>query len=134
MKAGSTIPLWLSMAYLASNITLNSLNFYWFAQMIKTIRKRFDPPFGTRRPEDTAGGRKMAAPEKEGYEKDGEKEYRMSTGLYADGRTTVEVEATEVRQRSRGALNGARGNGGDDGGFLPDDGVTPADEMKMPFN
>jgi len=97
--------------------------------MIKTIRKRFDPPFGTRRPEDKTAASAPAKEEK--YERNPtEREYQMSTGLYADGRTTVEVEGTEVRQRSRGALNGARGGRE---GFLPEDGVTPADE-KMPFN
>ncbi|KAF1989758.1 DUF887-domain-containing protein, partial [Aulographum hederae CBS 113979] len=41
-------PIWLMAAYLAANITLNTLNFHWFGKMIATIRKRFDPPFGTR--------------------------------------------------------------------------------------
>jgi len=45
---GQKIPLWLALAYLSSNITLNSLNIFWFGKMIQTIRKRFDPPFGTK--------------------------------------------------------------------------------------
>ncbi|KAF2739663.1 DUF887-domain-containing protein [Polyplosphaeria fusca] len=45
------IPIWLAGCYLASNITLNSLNWFWFGKMIETIRKRFDPPLGTRKPE-----------------------------------------------------------------------------------
>ncbi|KAF2130231.1 DUF887-domain-containing protein [Dothidotthia symphoricarpi CBS 119687] len=48
---GQTVPLWLAGAYLASNITLNTLNWFWFGKMIETLRSRFDPPFGTRRPE-----------------------------------------------------------------------------------
>jgi hypothetical protein len=44
----SSIPLWLAAIYLASNLTLNSLNVFWFGKMIQTIRKRFDPPFGTK--------------------------------------------------------------------------------------
>ncbi|KAL5118563.1 hypothetical protein ACEQ8H_003578 [Pleosporales sp. CAS-2024a] len=47
---GQTVPLWLTAAYLASNLTLNGLNWFWFAKMIETLRKRFDPPLGTRRP------------------------------------------------------------------------------------
>lgn len=35
------VPVWLASVYLASNIVLNSLNFYWFGKMIETIRKRF---------------------------------------------------------------------------------------------
>lgn len=39
----STVPLWIGVAYLASNVTLNSLNFYWFFMMVRAVRKRFDP-------------------------------------------------------------------------------------------
>lgn len=27
---------------------LNALNIYWFGKMVETIRRRFDPPFGTK--------------------------------------------------------------------------------------
>jgi hypothetical protein len=41
---GSTsVPWWLAAIYLGSNLTLNSLNFYWFVKMIEAVRKRFDP-------------------------------------------------------------------------------------------
>ncbi|KAF2642764.1 DUF887-domain-containing protein [Massarina eburnea CBS 473.64] len=46
------VPLWLAGCYLLSNLTLNGLNWYWFGKMIETIRKRFDPPLGTRKPEE----------------------------------------------------------------------------------
>lgn len=39
----STVPMWIGIAYLASNVTLNSLNFYWFFMMIHAVRKRFVP-------------------------------------------------------------------------------------------
>lgn len=45
---GQQVPLWLGLIYLASNLTLNSLNIFWFGKMIETIRKRFDPPLGTK--------------------------------------------------------------------------------------
>jgi hypothetical protein len=48
---GQTVPMWLAAAYLLSNLTLNGLNWFWFGKMIETLRKRFDPPIGTRRPE-----------------------------------------------------------------------------------
>ncbi|EXJ82779.1 hypothetical protein A1O3_06594 [Capronia epimyces CBS 606.96] len=35
------IPFWLAGVYLTCNLVLNSLNFYWFAKMIETVRKRF---------------------------------------------------------------------------------------------
>ena len=41
------LPLWLASAYLASNLVLNLLNYWWFSKMVQTIRKRFPPPFGT---------------------------------------------------------------------------------------
>lgn len=37
----STVPMWIGITYLASNVTLNSLNFYWFFMMIRAVRKRF---------------------------------------------------------------------------------------------
>lgn len=37
----SAVPIWLAGVYLVSNLVLNSLNFYWFAKMIETVRKRF---------------------------------------------------------------------------------------------
>jgi len=40
----STVPFWLATSYLISNLTLNSLNTYWFMMMIKAIRKRFVAP------------------------------------------------------------------------------------------
>ncbi|KAL2756104.1 hypothetical protein ACRALDRAFT_1070758 [Sodiomyces alcalophilus JCM 7366] len=40
----SEIPWWLALSYLASNLTLNGLNFYWFVMMIRAVRKRFQPP------------------------------------------------------------------------------------------
>lgn len=37
------LPLWLALIYLASNLVLNALNFFWFAKMIDAMRKRFTP-------------------------------------------------------------------------------------------
>ncbi|CAK7264603.1 hypothetical protein SEPCBS119000_001082 [Sporothrix epigloea] len=37
------IPLWLFLLYVTSNVTLNSLNVYWFLKMIAAVRKRFEP-------------------------------------------------------------------------------------------
>lgn len=39
----TTVPLWLAVSYLGSNLVLNFLNFYWFFMMIKAVRKRFVP-------------------------------------------------------------------------------------------
>jgi len=39
----STLPLWLAASYVGANITLNTLNFYWFVKMIQAVMKRFTP-------------------------------------------------------------------------------------------
>jgi hypothetical protein len=43
VSESSSIPTWLGALYLAANLTLNSLNFYWFVKMIQAVQKRFDP-------------------------------------------------------------------------------------------
>ncbi|KAF2719805.1 DUF887-domain-containing protein [Polychaeton citri CBS 116435] len=43
------LPLWLGASYLMANVALALLNVFWFFKMVQAIRKRFDPPFGTRR-------------------------------------------------------------------------------------
>ena len=40
------LPLWLVSIYLVGNTALSLLNFYWFSQMIKAVRKRFVAPAG----------------------------------------------------------------------------------------
>lgn len=37
------LPMWLVGVYLVGNTALSCLNFYWFNQMIKAVRKRFTP-------------------------------------------------------------------------------------------
>jgi hypothetical protein len=81
-------PLWLCMAYLASNIVLNSLNWYWINKMIATIRKRFDPPFGTRKAEDKP-----------------QVEVDVARGVYADGSKSVEVDEKKIRRRPTAQRN-----------------------------
>lgn len=110
------VPVWLGFSYLGANIVLNSLNWFWFAKMIETVRKRFDPPLGTK-------GTKTKHKEKvlvEGIDVDtdvdadvdgvtvkstgvvGSDATQIARGIYADGRRTVEVEKREVRSRRRG--------------------------------
>ncbi|KAL9535512.1 hypothetical protein SMMN14_00310 [Sphaerulina musiva] len=52
------LPLWLGVSYLLSNLILTLLNMFWFSKMIETIRKRFDPPMGTRKAGAAANERK----------------------------------------------------------------------------
>lgn len=49
------VPLWLAVTYVASNLILNSLNYYWFSKMIEAVMKRFREtaaPFKEKRPEE----------------------------------------------------------------------------------
>lgn len=115
------MPPWLAVAYLSSNVVLNTLNFYWFGKMIETIQKRFAES------NDKKGGRKREDKDEgvivEGlmdsstlmteiaededmqfggedimYNEEVEDKLRMeSTSL--DGRNAIKVEKTEVRRR-----------------------------------
>lgn len=38
------VPVWLAAIYVASNLVLNALNWYWFVKMVAAVRKRFEPP------------------------------------------------------------------------------------------
>jgi len=71
------VPLWLAFIYLGSNVVLNTLNFYWFAKMVETVRKRFEPP------KEDARREKATA--------------TISAG--AKGKVIIDVEGTEVRRR-----------------------------------
>ncbi|KAJ9667604.1 hypothetical protein H2201_002139 [Coniosporium apollinis] len=111
------IPYWLPAAYLGSNLVLNTLNWVWFGKMIETIRKRFDPPFGTKGVEDRVRGRRRrkSIEEKrneilvEGIDVDTdsgdgdeeEREVEVSRGADGEGRRSIEVKAREVRKRRK---------------------------------
>lgn len=69
------VPVWLAMTYLGSNIVLNTLNFFWFNQMIKAVRKRF-----------------VAAPKKEQVG-------TVESG--ANGSVKIGASETEVRRRRK---------------------------------
>lgn len=81
LTATQYVPLYLAFLYLSSNLILNTLNFYWFGQMIEALRKRFEPAAI----EAAAARRK----EKVGVGK--------TTG--ADGGVKIVLEETEVRRR-----------------------------------
>lgn len=76
------IPVWMWASYLVSNFVLHVLNWYWYGKMISAIRKRFDPPIGTRT--------------KDKVEK---QEDKISTSTDASGRQVVSVDHLEVRKR-----------------------------------
>jgi len=90
-----SLPAWLALSYLASNIVLNVLNFYWFAKMIETLRKRFEPPLGTKREEETKEKTKT---------KMGEPDVVIQKGVDDVGRKSLEVHEVQqgVRSRRRG--------------------------------
>lgn len=88
------LPLWLAASYLGANLILSSLNLYWSNKMIETVRKRFDPPFGTK---GVVKGKKKA--EADGVKKE---EPLIMRGVDDHDRKTVEIEGREVRSRRRG--------------------------------
>jgi hypothetical protein len=102
------VPLWLPACYLLSNLTLNGLNWYWFGKMIETLRKRFDPPLGTRKPEELT--EKVPAEESvlvegtdietPGVMTPGEgNDYISAVSVEKDAHT-LKVQQSEVRSRS----------------------------------
>ncbi|OJD31285.1 uncharacterized protein BKCO1_5000018 [Diplodia corticola] len=122
---GTEVPVWLAATYLAANLTLNSLNFFWFNKMIETVRKRFQPPLGTMRPEKEHEKKAKRDEDRvfvEGIDVETDEEVQavasaiaanasanggadetvVARGLYDDGRRTIEVAKTEVRNRRRG--------------------------------
>lgn len=42
----SGVPTWLVLTYVASNLILNFLNYFWFSKMVETVLKRFRAPAG----------------------------------------------------------------------------------------
>lgn len=48
-----SIPLWLVIIYLGSNLILNTLNVYWFSKMIDAVMKRFNEPQSGKKAEAT---------------------------------------------------------------------------------
>ncbi|KAI2616452.1 DUF887-domain-containing protein [Hypomontagnella submonticulosa] len=78
------IPLWLAAIYIGANLTLNSLNFYWFFKMIDAVRKRFDP-----KEQEIVAGEKVA------------EDKAATTGAQPDGATEL-----KTRPRRRTLLDG----------------------------
>lgn len=91
---GRELPLWLAASYLGANIVLSGLNCFWILKMVDAIRKRFDPPFGTK---GVVKGKKKV-------EADGVKQEEpvIMRGVDGQDRKTVEIEGREVRSRRRG--------------------------------
>ncbi|KAE8352556.1 TLC domain-containing protein [Aspergillus coremiiformis] len=50
------VPTWLVGTYVAANVVLNSLNYYWFSKMVETVLKRFRGP---KEGEKKIGGEKV---------------------------------------------------------------------------
>jgi len=72
------VPFWLAALYVSSNLILNSLNFYWFKQMIQSVVKRFTP-------------------QKDGQNEEGKVTAVKSTGT--NGSVKIEVDEIQVRRR-----------------------------------
>jgi len=88
----TVIPIWLAAVYVGSNLTLNSLNFYWFFKMIDAVRKRFEP---------AAEGKKGDKAERES-----EKLLKGSADGTAVLATGVAEEDVTTRARRRTLLDG----------------------------
>ena len=102
------VPTWLAIVYLGSNITLNSLNFYWFGKMIETIQKRFSEVKGKKggKVEEDEGvlveglmdSSTLITEVVEEDEVEKTDEGKPYAGL-PNGSSVMEVRSTEVRRR-----------------------------------
>lgn len=61
-KEAGPLPLWLAAIYMASNITLNTLNVLWFGKMIKAVQKRFEPGAKDYKKEEASAEKKGQLP------------------------------------------------------------------------
>ena len=105
-----TVPLWLASCYLLSNVVLNGLNWFWFSKMIETLRKRFDPPLGTRQPEVKEPEKEQVLVEGIGLQSAPQTPYATTSGADAGdyiGSVKVEkqlhhlqAEQMEIRKRT----------------------------------
>jgi TLC domain len=95
------VPTWLWASFAAANVTLNALNWFWFEKMIGTIRKRFDPPLGTRTAAAGGGG---AVGGGDGATEAVMVDVDVTRGGDGSGRKTIEVDEVEVRRRVPNAL------------------------------
>ncbi|KAK0272023.1 hypothetical protein LTR35_013193 [Friedmanniomyces endolithicus] len=93
------LPLWLPAIYLASNLVLNALNVWWFYKMVATIRKRFDPPWGTQ----------GIGPDAVHYMPLSEEEKNSIAGLHKEGLGSVKAGRVKAEQVLGGARAGAAG-------------------------
>jgi hypothetical protein len=99
--AKSGIPIWLALTYVASNLVLNGLNYYWFSQMIDAVMKRF------REPAIPAKKKEVTEPEVQpdvvlhAAEKLAKEEAYFETGDGDDGNTTTAVDADRDNLRKR---------------------------------
>ena len=81
-----TLPMWLAGAYLASNIVLNALNWFWFEKMIAAVRKRFTPSKEKTKIEVDADGKGIS-------------QEHIKTAVVDGGNQVFEVDRTELRHR-----------------------------------
>lgn len=51
------LSLWIGVLYVTANSALTVLNAFWFSKMVQALRKRFDPPLGTKAVESDSGKR-----------------------------------------------------------------------------
>ncbi|KAK6512655.1 hypothetical protein TWF506_008831 [Arthrobotrys conoides] len=55
VEQGRTVPAWLALSYVTSNLILHFLNFYWFGKMVDALRRRFDSTKSTANPSGKGG-------------------------------------------------------------------------------
>jgi hypothetical protein len=93
-----SLPQWLPIAYVIANLILNSLNFYWFSQMIDAVLKRFRQPPSEKK---EAG---LVPPKKPAYVLDAAEKLEKEQGYFetGDGAELAILTATGAKTAEAG--------------------------------
>ena len=95
------VPWWLAIVYLSCNLLLNSLNFFWFARMVETVKKRFD---GTPHDEFASErGRSLSVVQEaaDSLEKDTQSGVEELSGKTTSIESTTKDSGTEINKRRK---------------------------------
>ena len=94
------IPTWLVATYVASNLVLNSLNYYWFSKMIDAVMKRFKDVGEKKGKKIDKEEMQQTVVEASGKLGNGEDGFLNGTGADAGGASVKELRNRTVRGAS----------------------------------
>ena len=116
------VPLWLAFSYLGANVTLNSLNWFWFSRMIDALKKRFETPKG-----EEAAAKSTAAARRKSLAEELKESGAADMLMDGDGQVDKEKLADLVAEKAV-EVEVKEGEGEDDSDLL----VVEGTEIEVP--